>query len=109
MFLVYEPLAGKLYLKILETKTKSDLACFPKTIANEYKNAQLITLVMETLTPILPLLFTKRFKGKEQKPFGIGWNLSTSKSIKKRAKQVEIELNVLTGQFLSCGFTSSPM
>ena len=43
VFLVCEPLAGKRFLDILETKTKRDWACFLETIADEYKNAQLIT------------------------------------------------------------------
>ena len=47
--LVCELLAGKWFLDILETKTKCDWARFLKTIANEYKNAQLITLVMDNL------------------------------------------------------------
>ena len=49
VFLVCEPLAGKRFLDILETKTKRDWACFLETIADEYKNVQLISLVMDNL------------------------------------------------------------
>ena len=41
-------------MDILETKTKRDWACFLKTIADEYKNAQLITLVMDNLNTHTP-------------------------------------------------------
>ena len=36
-------------MDILETKTKRDWACFLETIADEYKNTQLPTLVMDNL------------------------------------------------------------
>ena len=49
VFLACEPLAGRRFVDILETKTKRDWACFLETIADEYKNAQLITLVMDNL------------------------------------------------------------
>ena len=54
VFLVCEPLAGKRFLDILETKTKRDWACFLETIADEYRNAQLITLVMDNLNTHTP-------------------------------------------------------
>ena len=56
MFLVCEPLAGKRFLDILETKTKRDWACFLETIADEYKNAQLITLVIDNLNTHTPVV-----------------------------------------------------
>ena len=53
-FLVCEPLARKRFLNILEIKTKRDWACFLETIADEYKHAQLITLVMDNLNTHTP-------------------------------------------------------
>jgi PhoPQ-activated pathogenicity-related protein len=49
VFLAYEQLPRRRFVDILETKSKRDWACFLKTIADEYKNAQLITLVMDNL------------------------------------------------------------
>ena len=49
VFLACEPLAERRFLDILETKTKRGWACFLETIADECKNAQLITLVMDNL------------------------------------------------------------
>jgi len=54
VFMANEPLAGKRLVKVTERKTKSDWACFIKEIAQHYKYAQKITLVMDNLNTHKP-------------------------------------------------------
>ena len=44
-----EPLAGKRFFKVTDVKTKRDCAVFLEEIANQYTNAEKITLVMDNL------------------------------------------------------------
>ena len=54
IFIVCEPLVGKCMVKITERKTKKDWACFLEEIANQYKEAEKITLVMDNLNTHVP-------------------------------------------------------
>src|SRR6266571_2914475 len=48
LFIVYEPLAGKRYLKVTEHRTKKDWASFMKEVLEEqYPHAQKVILVMD--------------------------------------------------------------
>jgi len=49
VFLACEPLAGKRLVTVSERKTKGDWALFLELIANQYCNADKITLVMDNL------------------------------------------------------------
>ena len=50
IFMNNEPLAGKrFFVKVTERKTKQDWAVFLEDIANQYKEAEKITLVMDNL------------------------------------------------------------
>jgi len=44
-----EPLAGKRFVKITERKQKTDWAYFLEKIANQYTEAEMITLVIDNL------------------------------------------------------------
>ena len=50
IFLMSEPLAGKRFVKITESKTNRDWSLFVKEIAQTYKNVGKITLVMDNLS-----------------------------------------------------------
>lgn len=50
IFIAYEPLTGTRLVRVLETKGKKDWAGFIKEIANMYKTAERITLVMDNLS-----------------------------------------------------------
>lgn len=47
IFMASEPLMGKRYVSVTETKKKADWAVFMKSIAEQYPNAEKITLVMD--------------------------------------------------------------
>ena len=47
IFMASEPLMGKRYVSVTETKKKPDWAVFMKSIAEQYPNADKITLVMD--------------------------------------------------------------
>ena len=49
-----EPLAGKCIAKITERKTKRDCALFLYEIADQYREAEKITLVMDNLNTHTP-------------------------------------------------------
>jgi hypothetical protein len=49
IFIAFEPLAGKRLVKITERKTKQDWALFLQDIAEQYQEAEKITLVMDNL------------------------------------------------------------
>ena len=100
VFLVCEPLAGKRFLDILETKTKRDWACFLETIADEYKNAQLITLVMDNLNTHTPGALYETFPPEKAKALWDRFEFVYTPKHGSWLNMAEIELNVLTGQFL---------
>lgn len=101
IFMATEPLAGKRYVKITETKTKRDWAVFVERIADEYKEAEKITLVMdnygthtagalyEIFTPSKAREILSRFEFIYTPKHGSWLNMA------------EIELNVLSGQCLN--------
>ena len=100
VFLVCEPLAGKRFLDILETKTKRDWACFLETIADEYKNAQLITLVMDNLNTHTPGTLYETFPPEKAKALWDRFEFVYTPKHGSWLNMAEIELNVLTGQCL---------
>jgi hypothetical protein len=54
IFMASEPLAGKRIVKITERKTKRDWALFLYEIADQYREAEKITLVMDNLNTHTP-------------------------------------------------------
>ena len=99
--LVCELLAGKWFLDILETKTKCDWAWFLKTIAKEYKNAQLITLVMDNLNTHGPgALYEETFPPEKAKALWDQFEFVFPPKHGSKLNMAEIELNILSGQCL---------
>ena len=87
-------------MDILETKTKRDWACFLETIAYDYKNAQLIKLVMDNLNTHTPGALYETFPPEKSKAL---WDRSEFVYTPKHGSwlnMAEIELKVLTGQCL---------
>jgi len=62
-----EPLAGKRYVKITETKTKKDWAVFIKEVSALYPSADKITLVMDNYNTHNPSSFYETFSPEESK------------------------------------------
>ena len=61
IFIACEPLAGKRIVKVTKRKTKQDWANFLELIADQYKTAEKITLVMDNLNTHEPGSFYEAF------------------------------------------------
>ena len=101
VFMANEPLAGKRLVEVTERKTKSDGACFIKEIAEHYKQAKKITLVMDNLNTHKPGSLYEAYAPEEAKRI---WNRFEFVYTPKHGSwlnMAEIELNVLIRQCLN--------
>ena len=101
IFLVSEPLTGKRLVKITERKTKRDWALFVKEIAQRYKNAKKITLVMDNYSTHKPGSLYETFSPEEAKALWDRFEFVYTPKHGSWLNMAEIELNVLTGQCLN--------
>jgi len=95
-----EPLKGKRYVKITERKTKQDWAYFIKEIADEYKDADKITLVMDNLETHKPGSLYETFPAEEAKTLWDRFEFIYTPKHGSWLNMAEIELNVLLKQCL---------
>ncbi len=101
IFLACEPLAGKRMVKITERKTKQDWAIFLEEIADQYKDAEKITLVMDNLNTHEPGSFYEAFLPEKAKALWDRFEFVYTPKHGSWLNMAEIELNVLTGQCLN--------
>lgn len=101
IFLACEPLAGKRMVKITEKKTKQDWACFIEEIAEQYKSAEKITLVMDNLNTHTPGSLYETFSPEKAKAIWERFEFVYTPKHGSWLNMAEIELNVLTGQCLN--------
>jgi len=101
VFLACEPLTGKRTVKITERKTKLDWACFIEEIADQYKNAEKIILVMDNLSTHNPGSFYEEFPPNEAKALWDRFEFVYTPKHGSWLNMAEIELNVLTRQCLN--------
>ncbi len=101
IFMASEPLAAKRFVKITERRTKPDWALFVKDIAQNYKSAKRITLVMDNLNTHKPGAFYEVFKPQEAKEILDRFEFVYTPKHGSWLNMAEIELNVLTGQCLN--------
>jgi len=101
IFLMSEPLAGKRLVKITGRKTKRDWALFVKEIAQTYKNAEKITLVMDNFSTHKPGSLYETFSPEEAKALWDRFEFVCTPKHGSWLNMAEIELNVLTGQCLN--------
>ena len=101
IFMACEPLSGKRMVKITERKTKKDWYYFLEEIAEEYKNAERITLVMDNLNTHTPGSFYETFQPNKAKALWDRFEFVYTPKHGSWINMVEIELNVLTGQCLN--------
>jgi hypothetical protein len=101
IFLASEPLAGKRFVTIRERKTKLDWAYFLEEIANEWKNAEKITLVMDNLGTHTPGALYETFAPEQAKALRDRFEFVYTPKHGSWLNMAEIELNVLTGQCLN--------
>ena len=101
IFIACEPLAGKRMVKVTEKRSKKDWAFFLEDIANQYKKAERITLVMDNLNTHKPGSLYEVFLPEKAKAL---WNRFEFVYTPKHGSwlnMAEIELNVLMGQCLN--------
>jgi transposase len=101
VFISNEPLAGKRYVKITERKTKKDWAAFIEDIAENYKDAKKITLVMDNYGTHKPGALYETFSPERAKALWDRFEFIYTPKHGSWLNMAEIELNVLMGQCLS--------
>ncbi len=101
IFIACEPLAGKRMVKITERKTKRDWAYYLEDIANQYKTAEKITLVMDNLNTHVPGALYETFQPYKAKAILDRFEFVYTPKHGSWLNMAEIELNVLTGQCLN--------
>jgi hypothetical protein len=100
IFMCNEPLSGKRFVKVTERKTKLDWAEWLEEIANQYTEAEKITLVMDNLETHKPGSLYDRFPAKKAKALWDRFQLIYTPKHGSWLNMAEIELNVLMKQCL---------
>jgi hypothetical protein len=101
IFMANEPLKGKRFIKITESKTKKDWAQFIKIIADKYyPKAHRISIVMDNLSTHTPGSFYETFKPKVAKKLWDRLEFIFTPKHGSWLNMAEIELNVLNAQCL---------
>jgi hypothetical protein len=98
IFMASEPLNGKRYASVTETKKKPDWAVFMKSIAEQYKDADRITLVMDNYGTHNIGAFYEVFSPEEAKALIDRFEFIYTAKHGNWLNMAEIELNVLQKQ-----------
>jgi hypothetical protein len=102
IFMVNEPLTGKRFVSVTETKTKKDWAWLLKEIADKrYPNAEKIILISDNLSTHKPAALYDTFKPDEAKRIWDRFELIHTPKHGSWLNMAEIELNVLMRQCLN--------
>ena len=101
VFMANEPLAGKRMVKVTERKTKRDWAFFIAEIAERYRAAEKITLVMDNLNTHKPGSLYETFAPEQAKKLWDRFEFVYTPKHGSWLNMAEIELNVLIGQCLN--------
>ena len=100
IFMASEPLAGRRLAEVTQRRTKSDWARFIKEIAENYKDAKRITLVMDNLSTHKAGSLYEVFPPDEAKRIRDRFEFVYTPKHGSWLNMAEIELNVLMGQCL---------
>lgn len=101
VFMACEPLAGTRLTKVTARKTKLDWAQFVDDIANDYPEAQRITLVMDNLNTHTPAALYEAFSPQKAKALWDRFEFIYTPKHGSWLNMAEIELNVMIGQCLN--------
>ena len=101
IFLACEPLAGKRIVKTTGKRTMQDWSYFIENIANMYKGAEKITLVMDNLNTHKPGSLYETFNPEKAKSLWDRFNFVHTPKHGSWLNIAEIELNVLIRQCLN--------
>jgi DDE superfamily endonuclease len=102
LFIAYEPLAGKRYLKVTEHRTKKDWASFMQEVLEEhYPEAKKVVLVMDNLNTHTPASFYEVFPPAQAKALADRLEIHYTPKHASWLNIAEIELSVLARQGLA--------
>lgn len=101
IFMANEPLKGKRLVKITEQKKMSDWSIFIEEIAEAYKDAEKITLVMDNFGTHKAASLYETFKPSKAKRIWDRFEFVFTPKHGSWLNMAEIELNVLQGQCLN--------
>jgi hypothetical protein len=102
LFIVYEPLAGKRYLKVIEHRTKQDWALFMREVLFEhYPEAEKVVLVLDNLNTHTPASFYEVFPPVQAKELIDRLEIHSTPKHASWLNSAEIELSVLARQGLA--------
>ncbi len=101
VFMANEPLAGKRVVNVTERKTKRDWAFFIAEIAERYRAAEKITLVMDNLNTHKPGSLYETFAPEQAKKLWDRFEFVYTPKHGSWLNMAEIELNVLIRQCLN--------
>ncbi|GAG23241.1 unnamed protein product, partial [marine sediment metagenome] len=101
VFMANEPLAGKRMVKVTERRAKRDWAFFIAEIAERYRAAEKITLVMDNLNTHKPGSLYETFAPEQAKKLWDRFEFVYTPKHGSWLNMAEIELNVLIGQCLN--------
>jgi hypothetical protein len=100
IFLACEPLTGKRIVKITGRKTRRGWAYFLEEIALQQEKVDKITLIMDNLNTHIPGSLYEAFPPAKAKALWDRFEFVYTPKHGSWLNMVEIELNVLTGQYL---------
>jgi len=101
VFMASEPLAGRRRVEVTARKTKVDWALFVQGIAQDYAQAEKITLVMDNFATHTASAFYETFAPEEAKRLWDRFDFVFTPKHGSWLNMAEIELNVLIGQCLN--------
>lgn len=101
VFLAVEPLAGQRLIQVSQRKTKNDWAHFVQALAERYRQAEKITLVMDNLNTHGPGSLYETFAPAEAKALWDRFEFVYTPKHGSWLNMAEIELSVLTRQCLN--------
>ena len=101
IFMANEPLRGKRNVKITESKTRIDWALYIEEIAEQYSEAEKITLVMDNYDTHKAGAFYEAFPPEKAKALWDRFEFIFTPKHGSWLNMAEIELNVLMGQCLN--------
>jgi DDE superfamily endonuclease len=102
LFIAYEPLGGKRYVKGTEHRAKKDWASFMKEVLEEqYPNAQKVILVMDNLNTHTPASFYEILPPEQAKALADRLDVHYTPKHASWLNIAEIELSVLARQGLA--------
>jgi hypothetical protein len=101
VFMATEPLTGRRYIEIHETKTKKDWALFVEKIVDQYPMATKIRLVLDNLRTHTPAALYETFAPQKAKALWDRLEFIYTPVHGSWLNMAEIELHVLNGQCLN--------